>query len=526
MATAANRRLDNLVHWPLVTILFLLLVYFYYLGWSLSLASPYGLGEEGSSMWASLALSENRNPYDFARLYSHPWQCVVYPPVYFSLVGWIFKITGAAFYPMRMFSMGAFVVSLVTGYRIFTLSGCSKLARIVGLLVFSSFWTIWSYSFKGRVDMLSLTFVLLAIQQYLVLARKPKDDNLFRLPRLIVIATLCLAAAFTKQAALVVVPAIAAALIIGRQWRLSLFFMGLSSFLLIVTAWLLNNATAGGFLNHMLFAAQAPFQWQALYKHLLWLGSNWLPFLLTPVSLFIVIAAYIRDGEQRQGPYRRHLSALALITTLFVLSSVLAFYSLGAEFANVDETMVTAFCCAWLLALAVDQTKRRFLFLIFISMAVSIYVISDLSERLNKAVIPMINAREIMRSVPFNKKLMLCEDCSVAIDLDAGPEFVDIATFLQTWRATPGLLEGPMSEIKNRINRKEYGALVLNSRDGCLLKPYYYWDQSVIEAVKNNYQPIGAFMDEGRMQDFYLPKISDQPAAYKRKRALDEQINP
>ncbi len=511
MATAANRRLDNLVHWPLVGVLFFLLVFFYYQGWSLSLASPYGLGEEGSSMWAALALSENRNAYDFARLYSHPWQCVVYPPVYFALLGWLFKITGAAFYPMRMLSMGAFIVSLVTSYRIFALSGCSKLARIIGLLIFSSFWTIWSYSFKGRVDMLSLTFVLLAIQQYLVLARKPKDDNIFRLPRLIVIATLCLAAAFTKQAALVVVPAIAAALIIGRQWRLSLLFMGLSSFLIIVTTWLINNATAGGFLNHMLFAAQAPFQWHALHKHLLWLGSNWLPFLLTPVALFIIIAGYFRDSEQRQGPYRRHLSALALISTLFILSSILAFYSLGAEFANVDETMVSAFCCAWLLALAVDQTKRRFLLLIFICVAVGIYVISDLSERLNQSVIPMINAREIMRSVPFNKGLMLCEDCSVAIDLDARPEFVDIATFLQTWQATPGLLEERMKDIKKRIQAREYGALVLNARDGCLLKPHYYWDESVIRAVKDNYQPVGSFIDEGRMQDFYLPKVGDQP---------------
>ncbi|MBA4078292.1 MAG: hypothetical protein C0508_24910 [Cyanobacteria bacterium PR.023] len=65
-----------------------------------------------------------------------------------------------------------------------------------------------------------------------------------------------------------------------------------------------------------------------------------------------------------------------------------------------------------------------------------------------------------------------------------------------------------MAEIKERISQKKYGAIVINSRDGCLLKPYYYWDESVIRAIKDNYKVVLEFPDEGRMQDFYLPRSS------------------
>lgn len=506
MATAANRRLDNLLLWPLVAVVFVVVLFLFYQGWSLALDAPYGLGEEGPAMWASLMLSENKNPYETARLFEQPFQCISFPPVYLALVGCFFKLTGAAFYPMRMVSMCCFVITMVMTYRIFALSGCTQLGRIIGMLTLSSFWTVWAYSFRGRVDMLAMAFILLAIQQYLVLARKKKDDNIFRLPRLIVIATLCVTAAFTKQAVIIVVPAIAAALIIGRQWRLSLAFMGLCTFLSLGICGLLNNATGGGFLAHMAFAAQSPFQWHAVHKHLVWFGSDWLFFLMAPVALVTVIVGYFRDSEGRDGPYRHHLSALVLVATLFVLSSLLGFYALGAEYANVDETMITAFCSAWILALAVDHVRRRALFVMFVSMAVGIYVIFDLSGRMNRAVMSMQLAREAMKAAPIHKRLMLSEDCSVAIDLGCQSEFVDLPTFLQVWKATPGLFEEQMAEIKKRIETKQYGALVINSRDGVLLKPPYYWDEDMIRAVKANYKPIREFNDEGRAQDFYLPK--------------------
>lgn len=508
MATASNRRIDNLLLWPVVTAIFLALVFLYYQGWSVALLSPYALTDEGASMWASLTLSENRNAYEFARLVHQPWYCIAYPPVYFSLLGWLFKLVGPVFYPMRMVSMICLIITLVISYRVFTLSGCSRLARVIGLLTLSSFYTIWAYSARGRVDMLGLMFMVMAVQQYLVLARKPKDDNLFRLPRLIVVATLCLMAAFTKQAFVLVVPAVAAALIIGRQWRLSILFMALSTFLAIAAAWLINSATASGFLAHMAFAQGSPFLWNAFCSHVTWLGSDCLLLLLSPIALVLAMIGYFRDRERREGPYRHQLSALVLAGTLFSLAALQVFYALGVEFAKVDEIIILAWPTAWLVAVSADHVKRRYLVVMFMVLAVAIYVIAHLGGRFNRSVEPMIDAREVMKSTRFTKDLMLCEDCSVALDLEAVPEFVDPACFMQKWKAVPDQFEKHMAEIKERISQKKYGAIVINSRDGCLLKPYYYWDESVIRAIKDNYKVVLEFPDEGRMQDFYLPRSS------------------
>ncbi|CAN5349456.1 hypothetical protein BH11CYA1_BH11CYA1_13320 [soil metagenome] len=506
MAIASNRRIDNLLLWPVVAVIFVALLYLYWQGWSLALLAPYALTDEGASMWASLALSEGRNAYEFARLVHHPWHCIAYPPLYFALVGWLFKLGGPVFFLMRMVSMICLIVILVVSYRIFTLSGCSRIARIIGLLTLCSFCTIWGYSARGRVDMLGLMFMVMAIQQYLVLARKPKDDNLFRLPRLIVVATLCLMAAFTKQGFVLVVPAVAAALIVGRQWRLSILFMGLSAFLAIAAAGLLNSATAGGFMAHMAFAQGAPFLWNSFCSHVTWLGSDWLLLLLSPIALVVAMIGYFRERERREGPYRHQLSAMVLAATLFTLASLLAFYGLGAEYARVDEIIILAWPTAWLIAVSADHVKRRYLSIVFVVLAISIYVIFHLDGRLSGTVESSVAAREVMKTAHFNKDLMLCEDSSVAIDFEATPEFVDPACFLQKWKAVPGQFEQHMSEIKERIAQKKYGAIVINSRDGSLLEPYYYWDESVIRAIKENYKVVQGFSDEGRMQDFYLPR--------------------
>jgi hypothetical protein len=506
VAIASNRRIDNLLLWPVVVAIFSALAYLYYQGWSLSLLAPYALSDEGPTMWASQALAENRNAYDFSRLVHHPWYCTAYPPVYFALIGWIFKLVGPVFYPMRMVSMICLITALVISYRVFTLSSCSRLARVIGLLTLLSFYTVWVYSARGRVDMLGLMFMIMASQQYLVLARKPKDDNIFRLPRLIVVATLCVMAAFTKQAFVIVVPAVAAALIFGRQWRLSISFMGLSVFLAIAATWLINGATAGGFLAHMSFAQGSPFLLDAFYKHVTWLGSDYLLLLLSPIALVVAVIGYFRERGRRDGPYRHQLSAMVLAATLFTLGSVLVFYSLGAEFATVDEIIILAWPTAWLVAVSVDYVKRRYLAIIFITLAISIYVIGNLTERLGRSIEPMIAARDLMRSSRFNHDLILTEDCSIAIDLEALSEFVDPSCFLQKWKAVPGQFEKHTAEIKERIRQKKYGAIVINSRDGCLLKPYYYWDPSVIRAIKDNYKVIQELPSEGHMQDFYLPK--------------------
>lgn len=75
----------------------------------------------------------------------------------------------------------------------------SRMAQMISFATFASFTTVWAHSFKGRPDMLALAFLLMSIQQYLVLSHKQRNASIMRLPRLIIIATLVCLACLTKQ---------------------------------------------------------------------------------------------------------------------------------------------------------------------------------------------------------------------------------------------------------------------------------------------------------------------------------------
>ena len=502
MLTASNRRQDQRLLWLLLGLASAVLTYYYYQGWSLALQCPYSLGEEGPALWAAETLSSGANPYISERLTEHPWCVITYPPLYFYVGSWFFKLSGAHFYALRWLSMAAFVIAQLAAYRIFTLSGCSRLARILGLTTVACFWTVWTFSFRARVDMLALCLMILAIEQYLVLARKPKDDNMFRFPRLIVIATLATLAALTKQGAVVVVPAIAAALIVGRQWRLSLTFMSLSSFLLGASLWLINKITMGGFVAHELFASQARFAWPNLEQHLAWLGSDGIILILALFAVPIYVIGYFKRQEERDGPYRQHLAALVLASVLLMLSMSGALYAMGRQAASINEALVPMFAAAWLVALASDYMRRRLLLVLFLAFAVSFYVINDRAAELLRGQSLMESGRESLMQAQFDRKLILAEDCGLPMEVGATPEFVNIATFLSIWPKDCRQID----EVKMRLVQKQYGAVVINSRDGCLLAPPHYWDRAFVKLLKANYQPLVEVSDDGRNQDFYLPR--------------------
>jgi hypothetical protein len=505
--TASNRRLDQRLLWLLLSLAIVLLVYYYYQGWSVAVQCPYSLGEEGPALWAAQVLSGGGNPYIIEHLTEHPWCVINHPPLFFYCGSWFFKLTGAHFYPLRWLSMFSFIIGQLAAYRIFTLSGCSRFARILGLATAACFWTFWSLSFQARVDMLALCLMILAIEQYLVLARKPKDDSIFRFPRLIVIATLATLATLTKLEAIMVVPAIAAALIVGRQWRLSLTFMWAVTFLTLSSWWLINKLTLGGFWKHQIFAAHTPFAWHNLEKHLSWLGPDAIILCFALFAVPIYVVGYFKRQEERDGPYRQHLAALVLATVLLGLSMCGALYLMGKQSASVSEALVPMFAAAWLVALASDYMRRRLLVLLFLAFAAGLYVINDLSNDMTRGEAVMESAREYMLSAKFDRHLVLSEDCGVPIELGATPEFVDLPLFLSIWPKNSKQFD----LVRQRVAEKKYGAVVINSRDGCLLSPPHYWDSDFVKLLKANYQPMVDLRDDGRPQDFYLPRRDNSP---------------
>ena len=118
----------------------------------------------------------------------------------------------------------------------------------------------------------------------------------------------------------------------------------------------------------------------------------------------------------------------------------------------------------------------------------------------------MTAAREFLKTCPLESLLMLLEDNSIAIDLDAQSEFVDAATFLQVWKAHPQDYAARIEEIRKRIENEEYGVIVINSEDGSLLQPRLYWEPSIILAIKEHYRTALDFINDRRSHDIYLPR--------------------
>ena len=501
-----SKRFDRLVVWPLCVLALLTLVYFYFKGFELSLTAPLSLGEEGQALFASHMLALNENPYNGSFLSQAPWRVIANPPLYFAILGWLLKISGAAVLPMRMVSAVSFVILIVAAHKVFALSGASRVARVLGLLNLCSFWTIWAYSFKGTPDMLSMAFMVLAIEQYMVLARKPKDDNLFRFPRLIVIASLAVMASLTRASCAAVVPAIALALIVGRQWRLSLLFMLLTSIMATASLLFLNNVTAGGFTQHVAFADSAPFSLFTLNDHLGWLSSDWLILAAAPIFMTNMVLGYFKGYEERQGPYRHRLSALVVMLTMFSLSSLVSFYVMGKAASTVSDFFLVNFAVAWMVAFSADFVDRKYLSILFLAFGCGFYVIFSLQTSQFKQVGQMERGLEEIRQLQFDKRSMLSEDCSLALVVDAQPEFVDIGTIFAVWQRSPNDFQARLNEIKTKIKEKSYGSIVINSNDGCLNKPYKYWDESVIKLIKENYRSKVEIPIDGRPQDLYLPK--------------------
>lgn len=500
------KRIDRLVIWPLCVLSILVLGFFYFRSMEQALVAPLSLGEEGVSLFAGTMLSLGQNPYDPGFLTNHPWRCVGSPPNYFAVVSWLLRLTGPSLVTLRLVSGASFLILLVILHRIFAQSGASKLGRVVGLINFCAFWTVWAYAFRGTPDMLSLSLVALAIEQYMALARKPKDDSIFRFPRLIVIATLAVLAWLTKTSCAAVIPAIAAALIVGRQWRLSLVFMFLCSVLSVASVLILNNFTAGGYSAHTVFSVSSPFSWHSLREHLSWLSSDWLILAVSPLCLVSLIIAYFRGINERQGPYRQRLSAIVVMVTLFYLSFFVSIYVMGKAAAGVTDFFLILLAVAWMVSVSVDHMSRKFLILLFGAYFCGFYVIYSLLQNQTVQIGKMQDGLEIIRQIPFSKKLMLAEECTLPLVLDATPEFVNLPTMTSVWSSDPEVIASNLHQVKERIKAKDYGSIVINSHDGCLIKPYKYWDDSVIKLIKDNYKSTVEISVDGRAQDFYLPK--------------------
>jgi len=278
--------------------------------------------------------------------------------------------------------------------------------------------------------------------------------------------------------------------------------MCLAAFLILSSLWLINNASGGGFLANQIFAAQIHFSWHDLQQHLVWLGPDAIILSLALFAIPVYIVGYFKRQEERDGPYRQQLAALVLATVVLTVSMAGALYLMGKHCASVNEVLVPMFAASWLVAMASDYMRRRMLLGLFLAFAAGFYVMNALTAELARTQSSMEKARDILTLTNFDKHLVLAEDCGLPMEVGAVSEFVDFPVFAAVWPRN----SVQWQTIAQRVVNKSYGAIVVNSRDGCLLPPYHFWDADFIKLLKNNYKPLIEVKDDGRDQDFYVPR--------------------
>lgn len=530
----------------------------YLASWLIALTSVKSLEYEGPCLWAALELARGHNIYDAQRLTTAPWWVMIYTPLYFVLCS-AFQHGIPDYQPMRAISMVSFLVSVVYLWRLLQIFYKDKQVVSIAVLAFASFIPIWSWSWKARVDMLSVAFSMMAIYYFVTAYNKLKSsESAAGLPTILGYlssALLSVAAVYTKQPSIVVPAVVCLFLLIKkRTFDLSIYVA-----LCLVSGGpilaLLQVMTDGGFGAHMTFASKMPFSVFDLEKHFSWIGADW-PKLwmlgLLGIAWLIAVkrskflpgsgaggsapraeqpaqrkdesAKRKAESEPRKESAKRKnasgKSSNATVKTQFLppgddvvfalllasISGFLTVYTLGTMYANLNHGLIFLIGCVWLVVIFLPALPRLGAILMLVSISLSTTIIAtripelqNIKDAMGKN--PILPAQKFSSNPMWQNEVILVEDPQWGWELGAVPMFVDPATFLQVW-ARDGR---PLDDLIKTIENEKYPLLIINKQDSEGRFPVYFWNEDVMRAVRNHYKKVGEVIGNGELQDVYSP---------------------
>lgn len=521
----------NLIFCSLAAVVFVVL---YLQGWALAISAPLSIEYEGPCLWATIQLAHGLEIYSPARLFEAPYQVVIYPPVFFLVCVPFQVFAGTSYWGLRLVSILSFLISAVSSYRIFHRSTSSHYASLVSLIAYSSFLPVWSWSLKGRVDMLSMALSIVAIDLFLVAYDKrteteaghkgesdseepqpgPKQNSIdassslpHKLLKLLGIYSLfiicCVLAIFTKQPAVMVPVAVAIFLLSKRRFADFFIISAGSGGLSVATLLAIDIWTRGGFMQHMRFLSRMPFSFEDLNNHLAWMGSDWAKLLLIPIAIFSL---------RRRKPETLDTT---LPVALILLSGLLTFYSLGTMYANVNHALHFYWASAWLLALCVAAAPRKLGTILVVASLLSAYALYANLPNVRNVVAKMPNSIRLLEKEELRGTTMFVEDPALALEAGAEPLFVDVATFVQVWQREGRSMEHLLKNIRNTT----YSAIIINRHDSQLEKPPYFWTEEMVNTIREHYRYEGRVVGNGEIQDIFLIKTESKDESQNESKA-------
>jgi hypothetical protein len=499
------------VVWIWIVLAATALLFVYLASWLVALTSTRALEYEGPCLWAAMELARGHNIYDAHRLTAAPWWVMIYTPLYFVL-GSAFQHGVPDYLPMRAISMVSLVVSVVYFWRLLTLFYKDKQIVAIAVLTLASFIPIWSWSWKARVDMLSLAFSMMAVYYFATAFNKLKSSELSDpaaksvsglatilgyLPS----ALLSVAAIYTKQPSIIVPVVVCMFLLIKKRT----FDLAIYIALCLVSGGpilaLLQVLTDGGFWAHMTFASKMPFSVFDLEKHFSWIGADWPKLWLLGLLGIPWLIGVKRSKDLRHGD---DVVFALLLTTI---SGALTVYTLGTMYANLNHGLIFLLGCAWLVAIFLPSLPRMGSVLLLAAIILSTGIVGtrlpdlqNLKDSMGKY--PLTPGQNFASNPQWQNEVILVEDPQWAWELGAVPMFVDPATFLQVW-ARDGR---PLDDLINTIENKKYALAIINKQDSEGRYPIYFWNEDVMRALRNNYRKVGEVVGNGEIQDVYSPR--------------------
>ena len=492
--------------WIFLALVALLFIGLYATGWFLAITAPLSIEYEGPCLWATLKLKNGQGIYDALSLTKSPWEVVIYPPVFFLVCVPFQVIAGTSYWGLRLVSILSLIVSSISSYRIFFRSCNSHFATATALVCYLSFMPVWSWSFKGRVDMLSMSLSIVAIDLFLVAYDRRMESNLdddkffkkfFRLSGIYGLFIICcVLAIFTKQPSVMIPMAVAIFLLTKKRSFDYLIISFGSGILSLLTLYSIDYWTAGGFMQHMKFLSRMPFSWNDLGLHISWMGSDWAKILLLPICMFFL-------RKRKPGSLDTTLPV-----TLILISGLLTFYSLGTMYANVNHALHFYWSCSWLIAICLALAPIEIAVVLLSSTLLSFYALSAIIPNIKSVVSKMPKTLRVLNEENLIGTSMFVEDPALALAIGAEPLFVDVATFIQVWEKE----RRDLSDIKKSILNNEYSAIVINRHDSQLEKPPYFWSQSLVRLIRKQYKYNGTVIGNGEVQDLFIRKSAAERA--------------
>jgi hypothetical protein len=459
----------------------------YGINWYAALSCPYCIEYEGTMLWAANALSHGQNIYDAARLVTPPWAVITYPPLFLCIGAVFVKCFGLAFWYLRLISLVSAVVSVALIYVILRRSGCPILVAVIGPAYFMGFTPVFLWTSLGRPDTLALALCLLGMERtYAAFQQSGTQKSGFSQA---LIGGLSFAlACFAKQTSVVCLVTAILFLIWCKKYRIAGIVAATSAALILL---LFGSAQVltGGLIEHLRVFSTTPWSADTLTRYLHFMTDA--DVTRAEICLGIPLYCTVFRKQTTSVPER-------LPYALFGLSLAQMLYIMGLPGSNGNHAIFSLLALSWWLALKCGILSTRVARIVLVA---SLSSLISLTNYVPAIIAAMPKDVQPLMKVDLKNKLVLSEDPYNNFLSESTPAMIDCAVFTSIWKDRPDKI----GQIVDRIDQREYAAIVINCQDS-EGKEKYFWPDVVLSAIRANYQKSGKLNGNGICQMLWLPK--------------------